>query len=85
MDAKCCGLLVFCFYLSRASYESPWRLALAVELGQGMMGEKERRRSGFEKDSGREDGETQGCEGELEENREEFGVEKQGGKRRCPD
>lgn len=50
-----------------------------------MMGEKERRRSGFEKDSGREDGETQGCEGELEENREEFGVEKQGGKRRCPD
>lgn len=29
-----------------------------------MMGEKERRRSGFEKDSGREDGETQGCEGQ---------------------
>lgn len=45
MDAKSCGLLVFCFYLSRASYESPWRLALAVVLGQGMMGERERRRS----------------------------------------
>lgn len=38
LDAKSRGLLVFCFYLSRASYESPWRLALAVVLGQGHDG-----------------------------------------------
>lgn len=49
LDAKSYGLLVFCFYLSRASYGSPWRLALAVVLGHGMMGERERR-SWFEKD-----------------------------------
>lgn len=47
------GFLVFCFYLSGASWESPWRLTLVVVLGQSMMGKRaRRRRSWFEKGGG---------------------------------
>lgn len=40
--------------------------------GTGHDGKRERRRSWFEKEGGREGGETQGCKGELEERGEEF-------------
>lgn len=49
------GFLVFCFYLGRAYCESPWRLAQAVVLGRCMMGDRERRRSWFEKKGGGSD------------------------------
>lgn len=50
------GFSVFCFYLSIAVYESPWRLALAVVVGQGMKG-KGRGGGGVEKEGGRGGGE----------------------------